>query len=498
MRYYIQLETATGSAELQLIAYDESVRCRIPNSAVRDDEFALENVPALLVALREAEAVPPRPVTHAEFEQVFQNQSLLPTLSVEQSPFRAFVRVGKAGLWARLALFKALYLFLASEGRHERLDADIALVYCAWQRYNLIKALWELPQESAPVRGVDYEFASAYRALTALLEEERFAYAFHVLWACGRGPTLAYPLIRERLRLALVLHRRETAQVVEKALEQPLPAPRCFQDPPQWKGIQLHARFQDAAGQAEVRRLMRQWLLPRYALDEALRISWLLRWKRSCPAWLRGGLVIGALFAVNWIALVLGWIQAAWAINVSGVVLQISLPLILLLSFLGLDRGTLFNLALPRLFGGIFVGYLPLVLSDDPWRLIPQDGTNSLGFSTIPLLWIISLALTGGYLWGEALKYAEDRRTALWRSCWVLSWGWVVSIFAGVVFSEMGKPIYRTVPGAFHPTILGIPNTIEISIPAVVMFAPMALLIGLIVQMLWEERPVTATVWPSE
>ena len=36
-----------------------------------------------------------------------------------------------------------------------------------------------------------------------------------------------------------------------------------------------------------------------------------------------------------------------------------------------------------------------------------------------------------------------------------------------------------------------------IPIPMLLTFAPLALIIGLAVQLIWEEKPITATVWES-
>jgi hypothetical protein len=38
----------------------------------------------------------------------------------------------------------------------------------------------------------------------------------------------------------------------------------------------------------------------------------------------------------------------------------------------------------------------------------------------------------------------------------------------------------------------------RIPIPALLTFAPLALIIGIIVQIIWEEKPITATIWLPE
>ncbi len=252
-------------------------------------EKLLTIVPDIVAGLRRIEErsgedIPEKALLQrSDFERVFHNDSLLREKG-SNNLFGAFVRFDpgedapESFPWARLALFKALYLYLEQDERYRFMDASIAFVYCAWQRYNLIKVLRSSQPSEAGANPIDSEFTSAYRALMELLARDAFSYAFYVLWRSGwrdggNAEDLAEPLIRERFELSLILAPDSVPLPNPKAYEVPHDAPLCFRKNMDWRQVCLYEPF-STQWRPTVRRLIRDRLLPRYNLLAAVRLAY--------------------------------------------------------------------------------------------------------------------------------------------------------------------------------------------------------------------------------
>ena len=496
-------------------------------------EAILNICPDLVVGLERLEQC-----QRADFEKIFQNSSLITAWQHEQhNPFRALVRVEippdkqSEGKWAQIALFKAVYTYLLRAERYRTLDADIAFVYCAWQRYNLIKAqVAKNDKAQQPIIALDYEFAMAYRALAALLEQDTFSYSFHVLWRYrlqgknadrkGKAYNLSHPLIRERLRVSMVLSKKKTStQDNQKSNsnlpEVPIDAPLCFRSKLKWRCTHIHPWFTKKRAKSTVRRLIRNWLLPRYSLCSAAYLAikltqskmWWVRFVRFLIAF---GLpivlfVLVAMFTED---------SFGFAQNAIALILQGIGPTILFITLLCIDKHSILHILLPRLCGGIFGGYLSLTIAQEAWLLVtffcsPQGENNTylLKWPYALLLIVFSILLALIYFINEAFVYTNDWRQALRRASVVLIWAVVVAVSLGAWDCQFGAPILESIdidqeaegfqPLVFKPILPGILKR-PIPIPALLTFAPLALLIGIMVQIIWEEKPITATVWSLE
>ena len=193
-------------------------------------------------------------------------------------------------LFACYLLFASLgnYLSTAPEGN------SIAQAYIAWQRYNLIKNLYEENKDHPLLPIIANELATSYQGLVNLLEDEKKSYAFRVLWIEGRKHSpqakdkhglrslnsllwkigllnndISDAQIRQRLRLSMFLQFANKPTL--EAMVRPLAAPGCFQKKRNIlklfsRDITLHRRFQSESGKVTVHRFMNSDLLPQYDL----------------------------------------------------------------------------------------------------------------------------------------------------------------------------------------------------------------------------------------
>ena len=104
--------------------------------------------------------------------------------------------------------------------------------------------------------------------------------------------------------------------------------------------------------------------------------------------------------------------------------------------------------------------------------------------------------LSALYLVYEAYSAIDDLWQALVRSLVVFVWALLASLAIGIWFCRIGAPIYQHDHLSLTPELLA--NTHHpVSIPALLILAPIALFIGIIIESIWEEKPVTATIWPT-
>jgi hypothetical protein len=487
-------------------------------------------------------------------------------------------------------LFASLYLYFS-----EVLESSSLIrVYSAWQRYNLIKRIYErevkgqhsADQDELARRNelikqdiLDHEFASAYRSLANILLDEANSYACRVLWRGGRywwkkrrskkAKVPIYPLsrirywldlhrkgisdpqIRQRLRLSMPLEplRGEVFDSgTKKTPEPPLPAPVCFENNLQisWPfGVRLHCRFEKKTGQAAIRRMISDELLPRYDVRSATLMAYLVsRLGRAGKVGRLVSMVIRCLLLPPAMVLAFGLIlvlvflvglgfdlTTSWFSLPRIIALSVGIPvtsLVCALIGVGTQNGS--ALLLPRITGGIVIGYFPLLIASEPWYLaLYTSQHHSVWFGE----WLIILLIAGGYLYREAYPFVLQGAQAFWRSFKVLVWATVQAVLIGFLLILFSAPVYRQVKydpdrissqastkawvkpsqpcletptqAGEKPVAAGLDYCVEVPwvqakfpVSALLTFAPISLLLGIILQILWEEKSVTASVWPSE
>lgn len=152
---------------------------------------------------------------------------------------------------------------------------------------------------------------------------------------------------------------------------------------------------------------------------------------------------------------------------------------------------------LPRLFGGILVGYIPLMSSEDIWKwlliLPPVPATG---------IWLLALVFSYGYLWVEARGILSDctisalvKRDIAIRSGQVFLIGWAEAYVIGFILCEfLGFTALNGLGSALGSTgtHYAIKGWIGTLVPKVILlYAPLALFLGILVQFIWEEKTVT-------
>ncbi|MBC8181881.1 hypothetical protein H8E88_12245 [candidate division KSB1 bacterium] len=146
------------------------------------------------------------------------------------------------------------------------------------------------------------------------------------------------------------------------------------------------------------------------------------------------------------------------------------------------------TLLVPRLFAGILVGYLPLLFATDAW----QFAFHLQFFPTI-ILCIGSLGLCLLYLNTEITNHIPDVPNRKWRVLRVFTIGLVESLLMGVIITDLiALPTLTTLLPEIDQPINAFYGLFGLIIPKIVLvFFPLALLIGIFAQLIWEDKPVT-------
>ena len=274
-----------------------------------------------------------------------------------------------------------------------------------------------------------------------------------------------------------------------------------------WEQVQIHPafRYQKNWGlRPYLKKIIAGWLLPRYDLDSAYQLAMLIKnapvrpagWKVTAPA---------VLFVVLMIAF------GAWY-SLSGNGLLATFPVIipavvvLLVGFVAsyqllsrLDSEAAPYLLLPRLLGGMVVGYSALVLQGDSLTLKNALFTGSplLGWLLSALVILSVTAVGWWYLKNECQTRLGNAAIAWRRARFLLT----VSLFASALLGlfavalttamEWQSPTFS--PSLQGPYLLGPVGLLDLR--QYVLFVPLAALVGFITQFIFEDKSIAAPVW---
>lgn len=241
----------------------------------------------------------------------------------------------------------------------------------------------------------------------------------------------------------------------------------------------------------------KEWLLSRYNLAEASKVVFekeelarvIFMW---LPEWLAVAMIIWLIkgppeFMPNFDRnLVIGFLY--FVIFLSGISW-----------FLNGGSSKNIRLLLPRLAAGIVVGYF-FLLTYESWRGIFDSELGFLGDGTdcwltfarivLPLFCVLI------YIRIE-ISHVPGIVNSLWKPCHILVKGASYSILTGVVFSDIfGELMIRSDPGILTELtgseFQGFFGTIY---PEVIFYlAPLALFIGVFVQLLWQDKALTEKI----
>jgi hypothetical protein len=419
------------------------------------------------------------------------------------------------------AFYKGLSLYLGSGERYSGFEASLAYLYAAWQRYNLVKHLSAPMERSQPAKNGgdnleewEEELAAAHKKLAPMLEDIRFAQALRWLAEWKSVGYRSGALLREQLRLSLPLWEPQEFTEINFAkfvLNQPITAPGSFtSEHPDWKSTRLHHVFAVRPGaQTAVRALITDWLLPRYDIGNTLRLARLLRRNRPFSDFWHNGW--WGLFTFFWLFLMVGLgtlavvtlggsspegITFGLMFRIAAIENILGMGGILTLAVFTFDRHALAHLALPRVIGGVFIGYAALVLEGD--SLVLHNVLWSRGWIQPFMLWCVVMVVGFLYLYFDTRPLVRESKTAIFRAVNILLLSLAISMFIGlftVAFitamrgnCEVG---FSSLPCFFGP--IG-----WIDWKQWVSFVPLALFTGLVTQFIFEERTLTASVWSPE
>lgn len=445
--------------------------------------------------------------------------------------------------------YRSLFLFLFTDQRYVRLDAHLATLFFCWQWYQLSKVLsyWVMRENSNDLRKIrnllTREMAAAHHYLVSLLDDQDFAFA--VRWLCLflKLPNLPGPILREQLRLCLPLvsdYQITEGEIppdgfegkpLEKGYElgSPWPSPGCKSDRKyypavDWQKVRLHPVFQsydnstqpaekqpkgrktESNGRAAMRMLMSQWLIARYDLINVLGLAALLKNNRlgrgrTLPAiWMFLILVISNIIGVVSGSLLVryfgGLTAPVWvkfAVSFWEIVCCIGFPALI---FRGnYDTGVLPYLLMPRLTGGIIVGYLAFILQEDALYLqnyFYRPALPWFAYFSISLLFIITLGLGYLYLYYDVLPLVRLNSVARIRAGLMLGVSLFFSAFIGLGAVALTNAMYGMGDYNFWGPFGWVNFQLYLLLVLVALFT------GLVTQFIFEEKTITSSVWSPD
>lgn len=142
------------------------------------------------------------------------------------------------------------------------------------------------------------------------------------------------------------------------------------------------------------------------------------------------------------------------------------------------------RLFIPRLIGAIFIGFLPLIMGQETWEL-----PLKLDYWWTIVLSILSWFFAYSYLTVECHNIIRKKNDALKRGVSVFLMGLLYSlVFAFVIVSVMGR--HFVISEDLKSKWVDFMGT-QIYCENIIFFASLALLIGIFIQVFWEEKTIT-------
>lgn len=285
-----------------------------------------------------------------------------------------------------------------------------------------------------------------------------------------------------------------------------------------WKGLTVHPVFATDRGwqvKEFVRQLIANVMLPHYQLFDALRMSYLLRRAPEQVGRARDKMsfanLVTSLFAglifllvgIPLISLIPGMpALEAWPANLPYIALSWT-TLITTAVFLGmhLDGSVAHYLLLPRLLGGMMVGYLALALQGESFLL-----KNTVFSSSDPVLgWVLAAIILIGTLWigftylkFECLSIIHDNRISTIRAAVLLFTSLIASALIGLFVVGLTTAMEKGDNREIHQLLWMIGPAGVIDLRQYLVFVPLAMLTGFVSQFIFEDKAITASIWEDK
>lgn len=142
---------------------------------------------------------------------------------------------------------------------------------------------------------------------------------------------------------------------------------------------------------------------------------------------------------------------------------------------------------LPRMSAAIILGYLTLFIDSGPWQL-----GQRLPISSLIMLVFLALVVSLLYLLIEIRKMLDRKHVllAFQRALDIMARAFITSWTIGMVLNPLLGPYLSASPSLGEVRLLGIIQLV-VNWPNLFLFAVLSLLVGIIVQLLWEEKAIT-------
>jgi hypothetical protein len=249
--------------------------------------------------------------------------------------------------------------------------------------------------------------------------------------------------------------------------------------------------FLDEDGRKLLDHLIARWFLhDRYDWVTAVKLVWLRAKRGLGEEW------VGILGFIALSCMWIGFVEKDYSWYILGF---FYIPAILW-CFCGLLWRPVMDLLLPRFWIAALAGYLPLFITDDVWKLAASPnwvGSKLLGMI---LLNLGSIFIAFYYMrrWevGKNLDRTPnfEARVLIWRSAFLAVFGWLVAVGLGIaIFQVAGEPMADVVLDPTRKSCLFSVSTFAGKVYPTLLFqfAPFALLVGVILQIFWEDKPIT-------
>lgn len=438
-------------------------------------------------------------------------------------------------------LYHALYLYLSDQPDPSRFSR--ARLFCAWQWYNFVKPLNNEVSTSAldkkEKRQLNIEISEAYYQLYQLLEDPANTIALHWMqkltgWKFKGSDTT----LREKMIRSLFLEDNRSNEVPP---HNPLNAPGLFinDDKINWDEVKLLNPFSEPRNTGEIQRYIHSFLLPRYDFSTALKMVSLMPgkthgkqgsaylqfnqyWHKVASYFVSHPIFTTILFAVFvLISIILGTkmvlsrdlaltypTHCLFLVNLLQVVIA-SLPAMVIIIPVGIN--IIAYLSLPRLLGGIIVGYLALIFQERPdgisnifWRnsMLTSSFAVSDLFRVIPLLLVV-FGFGLMYIYFDIRPVVQESKLAFRRARFTLLIAVTMSALFGLIGSAASTAMVFSDPLAVNTFdyyrqwyFLGPVGWVDWR--QYIIHIPLALLTGFVTQFIFEDKPLTAPAWSPE
>lgn len=445
--------------------------------------------------------------------------------------------------------WKGLFIYFNRNDRWREMQSRFLYLLSAWQWFHFSRKLADslLPngaekrkestQNTYLEHWINNDLVEATHTLQRIIGDPENDFAIQLLLWYGRGGKskndlgAAFELYdgSESLFLGMVLDDEDASvpasQMVEKLILPDLHWTRSdirfikknrAMTGIEWETSRLHPVFFDKTQynlRSFARSLISRWLLPHYDFEGALNLAF--RLKNNDSTGEKRPVTYHRILSGLWI-----WVAAlAVSMTILGqwisptsvhsrclmigacffeFLLVLAPPLLLLLT--SIERSVYQYLLLPRLLGGMAVGYSALVLQGDSIKIVEMLFSDGWGMGLI--LWGVLLLLTlvpgFWYLYYECYAIVGDETIAKKRAKQVFSVALLSSAFMGLfaVALSTGMRWQGANPLANQWFLLGPIGWIDLR--QYLVFVPLALLTGFITQFIFEEKSITASIWQEK